>query len=260
MSFDIGRALRDGFDRATARNAALAALLLLGLRLVNRVTGDSFAERFLVDVVEYRQVLADIRAQADQPIQDPFVDSFPFAVLDLPVAVLGALAVALFVAGLVVDIGLLRTFTGEERRTLPVENFTRNLGWTVLRLFAGTVLYFLAVAVGLIFLVVPGIYLAVALFFYNYEIVVAQKGVFDAFGGSLDLTAGERLPLFLLGLVFAVLGSVTSLALGQAFPRGTVPGAVAQIVVAVALTVFGLTVAARAYVQLRTASREVPQR
>jgi hypothetical protein len=256
MSFDIERALRDGFDRATARNAVLAFGLLFGLRLINRVTGDSFTERFLVDVVEYREILTELRAQADQPIQDPFIDAFPFAVLDLPIAVLGAFALALFVAGLIVEIGLVRTFTGDERTTLPVENFTRNLGWTVLRLFAGTVLYFLAVVIGLIFLVVPGIYLAVALFFYNYEIVVAEKGVFDAFGGSLDLTAGERLPLFVLGLLFVVLGSVASAIMGQTLPIGTVPGGVAQMVVSVALTVLGLTVAARAYVQLRTAYQE----
>jgi hypothetical protein len=256
MSFDIERALRDGFDRATERNAVLAVALLLALRLTNRIVGDSFTERFLVEIVEYREILAEIRAEATQPVPDPFADSFPLAFLDVPVELLGALGVVLFVADLLLDIGFVRTFTGEERATLPVGNFTRNLGWTLFRLVIGTVLYGLAVLVGLLFFVVPGIYLAVALFFFSYEIIVEEKGVLDAFGGSLDLTAGNRLPLFILGLIFAILGTVVSGAFGVVLPSNTVVGAVVQILVSSAIAVLGLTVAARAYVQLRTAHRD----
>ena len=256
MSFDIERALRDGFDRATERNAVLAIGLLLGLRLLNRVVNDSLAERFLVDVVEYREILADLRAETDQSVQDPFIESFPLSILDLPVEALAALALGLFVAGIVVDVGLIRTFTSEETVGLPVRNFTEGIGWLVVRLFVGTVIYLFAVVVGLVLFVVPGIYLAVALFFYNYEIIVAEKGVLDAFGGSLDLTAGDRLPLFLLGLLFTLLGSVSSFAVGAVTPSGAVAGVMTQIIVGVALTVLGLIVAARAYVQLRSTPQE----
>jgi hypothetical protein len=256
MSFDIERALRDGVDRATERNAVFAVALLFALRLTDRIVGDSFTERFLVEVVQYREILAEIRAEATQPVPDPFADSFPLALLDLPVEALGAVAFVLFVAGLVLDVGFIRTFTGEERDTLPVANFTRNLGWTLLRLVVGTVLYGLAVLVGLVLFVIPGIYLAVALFFFSYEIIVAEKGVLDAFGGSLDLTAGNRLPLFVLGFIFAVLGTVVSGTVGVVLPSTTVAGAVVQIVVSSAIAVLGLTVAARAYVQLRDANQE----
>lgn len=256
MSLDIRQALQSGVDRATKRNGLMVLGLLFGLRLVNAVVGDSFAERFLIDVVEYQEILADLRAQADQPIQDPLADGSPFALLDLPVELLGALVLALFVVGLVVDIGVVRTFVSDETRALPVENFTRRLGRTVLRLLLGTILYGLAVIVGLVLFIVPGIYIAVALFFFNYEIVVADKGVLDSFSGSLDLTADNRLPLFLLGLIFAVLGFVVSSVAGTALPAGTVPGAIARMGVDAAVSVLGIAVAAQAYNQLRTTRHE----
>ncbi|WP_302081466.1 hypothetical protein [Salinibaculum rarum] len=256
MSFDIAQTLRSGAERATARNGLLAFGLLFAFRLVDAVVNDSFTERFFVDVLEYELILADLRAQANQPIQDPLVGEFPFAVIDLPVSVLGALALTLFVVGVVVRIGIIRTFTSEETESLPTENFTRRLVWTLLNLIIGAIMYFVAVAVGFVLFVVPGIYIAVALFFYNYEIIVAEKGVIDAFSGSLDLTANNRLPLFLLGLIFVVLGAVASNLVGVALPGTTVAGATVQTLSNAAVAVFGIAVAAQAYTQLRSRQQE----
>jgi hypothetical protein len=127
----------------------------------------------------------------------------------------------------------------------------------VLNLIIGAIIYFLAVGIGLVLFVVPGIYIAVALFFYNYEIIIAEKGVIDAFSGSLDLTANNRLPLFLLGLIFAVLGAVVSNGFGAALPGASVAGTLVQMLVNAALAVFGIAVAAQAYNQLRSLHREV---
>ncbi len=171
-------------------------------------------------------------------------------------SVLGVLALALFVVGIVVRMGIVQTFVSEETQSLPMENFTRRLGWTVLNLVLGVIIYFVAVAIGLVLFIVPGIYIAVALFFYNYEIVIAEKGVIDAFSGSLDLTAGNRLPLFLLGLIFAVLGAVVSNVLGTALPAASVAGSLLQTLVDTAVAVFGVAVAAQAYNQLRSLQRE----
>lgn len=256
MSLDITEALQSGAERATKRNALIALGLLFGFRVVDTVVSDSFTERLFVDVIDYEQLLADLQAQTDQPIQDPTVGEFPFAFLDLPVSVLAVLTLALFVVGIVVRMGLVRTFVSEETQSLPTENFTRRLGWTVLNLVIGAIVYFLAVGIGLVLFIVPGIYIAVALFFYNYEIIIAEKGVIDAFSGSLDLTAGNRLPLFLLGLIFAVLGAVVSNVLGTALPGASIVGSLLQTLVNAAVAIFGIAVAAQAYNQLRSAQRE----
>lgn len=253
MSLDIIDALQSGASRVTKRNGLLALGLLVVYRLVDTVVGDSLAERFLVDVVEYDQILAELQAQADQPIQDPLADGSAFALLDLPVTALAVLALALFVAGIVVRVGLVRTFVSEETQTIPTEHFTRRLGRTVLSLVVGTIGYFIAVGIGFILFVVPGIYLAVALFFYNYEIIVAEKGVIDAFSGSLDLTAGKRFPLFLLGLVFVILGTFVTNVLGIVLPADTAAAAALRLFFNAAVAVVGIAVAAQAYNQLRSA-------
>ncbi|WP_340098076.1 hypothetical protein [Salinibaculum salinum] len=256
MSLDIAKALQSGAERMTKRNALIALGLLFGFRVVDTVVSDSFAERLFVDVINYEERIADLQAQTNQPIQDPGIGEFAFAFLDLPVSVLSVLALALFVVGIVVRVGIIRTFVSEETQSLPTENFTRRLGWTVLNLIIGAIIYFLAVGIGLVLFIVPGIYIAVALFFYNYEIIIAEKGVIDAFSGSLDLTANNRLPLFLLGLIFAVLGAVVSNVFGAVLPGATVAGTLVRMLVNAALAVFGITVAAQAYNQLRSLHRE----
>ncbi|MEF8872454.1 MAG: hypothetical protein V5A41_12565 [Haloarculaceae archaeon] len=256
MSLDIAKALQSGAERMTKRNGLIALGLLFGFRVVDAVVSDSFAERLLVDVINYEQLLADLQAQTDQPVQDPGIGEFAFAFLDLPVSVLSVLALALFVVGIVVRVGIVRTFVSEETQSLPTEHFTRRLGWTVLNLIIGVIIYFLAVGIGLVLFIVPGIYIAVALFFYNYEIIIAEKGVIDAFSGSLDLTAGNRLPLFLLGLIFAVLGAVVSNVFGTVLPGATVAGTLVKMLVNAALAVFGIAVAAQAYNQLRSLRQE----
>jgi uncharacterized membrane protein len=58
--------------------------------------------------------------------------------------------------------------------------------------------------VGLVFLVVPGIIVAVIFGWYSYAIVDRGMGPIDALQRSMDLTRGVRMDIFLFGL--AVLG------------------------------------------------------
>ena len=64
-----------------------------------------------------------------------------------------------------------------------------------------TVLYFVMVAIGLILLIVPGIYLAVRFCFYGYFIVDEACGPLEALDKSARLTEGVRMELFLFGLI-----------------------------------------------------------
>jgi uncharacterized membrane protein len=79
---------------------------------------------------------------------------------------------------------------------------------------AGSILYALAVAVGLALLVVPGIYLAIKLQFYGYLIIDKGMGAIEALQESGNLTQGVKINLFLFGLGLMALNILGALALG----------------------------------------------
>lgn len=67
-----------------------------------------------------------------------------------------------------------------------------------------SIIFGLAVAVGLLLCIVPGIIVAIILGFFGFAIVDRGDGVGDAFRRSSDITKGQRGTLFVLGL--AILG------------------------------------------------------
>lgn len=79
---------------------------------------------------------------------------------------------------------------------------------------AGNILYALAVIVGLAFLIVPGIYLAIRLQFYGYLIIDKGMGAIEALKESGSLTRGVKINLFLLGLGLIALNILGAMALG----------------------------------------------
>jgi hypothetical protein len=247
MPIDIAGALARGFDRVTTRPgvtfvAAFAAVavavgLLWETVLGRFVAGDDF--------------FAFVPPAAAAELREAWAGYD--VLLDLPVHVelLLGLLLALWLSRVVLRIGAVRWFVGDATRPLHAALFTRRLGWTVLNVIAGTILYGLAVTVGLIMLVLPGIYLAVTLFFFNYEVVVEGENAIDALANSYSLTAGSRLQLLLLGVLFVALGLVVSLAGNPEFVPGRLPPVVLGAAVTAAFGVFGVATAADAYRQLQ---------
>lgn len=247
MALDIAGALERGFDRLTTRTGAsfvaafaavaVAVALLWETVLGRFVAGDAFFT-FLPPAVtaELREAWASYDVLLDLPV--------PVAVL------LGGLA-ALWVCRLLLRIGAIRWFVGDRTRPITADLFTRRLGWTVLNVIAGTVLYGVAVAVGLVLLVLPGIYLAVTLFFFNYRVVLEGENAVDALANSYSLTAGSRLQLLLLGVLFVALGLVVSLAGSPTLVPGRLPPVVLGAAVTAAFGVYGVATAADAYRQLQ---------
>jgi len=78
---------------------------------------------------------------------------------------------------------------------------------------AATILFTLMVVVGLVFLIVPGIYLAIRFGYYGYFIVDEEVGPIEAFKKSSDLTEGVRMDLFLLFALLIGLNIVGALVL-----------------------------------------------
>jgi len=101
-----------------------------------------------------------------------------------------------------------------------------------IRFLLGSLLYNIIVFLGLILLIIPGIYLGIRLQFFSYFIVDKGMGPVESIKASFELTRGHELDLFLLGIVAMILNilgalalmlgllvsiPVTMLALGQAY-------------------------------------------
>lgn len=83
-----------------------------------------------------------------------------------------------------------------------------------LPLIAVSILFALALGVGLILLLVPGIMIACAWCVAVPALVADRTGIFGAFSRAADLTRGNRWRIFGLGLVLFVILLILSLAIG----------------------------------------------
>jgi uncharacterized membrane protein len=83
----------------------------------------------------------------------------------------------------------------------------------LLRMIGATLVYAIIVTLGLILLIVPGIYLAIRLQFYSYYIVDKNTGAIDSLRMSWKLTEGNMINIFLFMLILLGLNILGALAL-----------------------------------------------
>lgn len=81
-------------------------------------------------------------------------------------------------------------------------------GKKLLPAFGAGILYMLMVIVGLLLLIVPGVYLAIRYGQYLHAMVDRDLGVMESFRYSSSITTGNRLNLFLLALLFIAIALV----------------------------------------------------
>lgn len=82
-----------------------------------------------------------------------------------------------------------------------------------LNYLAASILYFLMCAVGLLLLVIPGIYLGMRFQFYGYFVVDLGSGPIEALKRSAKITEGSMLKLFLMAVILAAINFVGALLL-----------------------------------------------
>jgi len=90
----------------------------------------------------------------------------------------------------------------------------KRIGNRYIPYFFGTLLYSLLVGIGMVFFVVPGVYVGVACQFAPYLIIDRRLGPVEALRESASLTKGSRWGLLLFGLVVIGLNILGSLLFG----------------------------------------------
>jgi len=253
MALDIGDALRDGAGRLQGRNGLLLTAIFAAFGVVNAVVQQSLSraqfEQFAASGA-LDELLADSPVSAAE-IEEAVVGSTPLAALDsLSVLALVGIALVLAVVAETLRVVAVRTFASEETGALPEGTF-RNLAWTVLNGIVGGVVVGILVAVGLVLLILPGLFLAVALFFVRQEIAIEDRNAVEAISESWSLTAGDRIEVFGLLVFLFVLGIAVTFAIGLVTPTGSAAGAVVDVLAGAVVLAYGVAVATRAYEQLR---------
>lgn len=232
MSLRIDRALQDGIARTFARNGLLLVAAMLVLGALNLLAYNSLASSFVPD--------------GAGPTTMPLEPTLPISP-----AVAGVALAVLYLLTFLVTAVALRTFVGEETRTIPREYATRNLGWFLLNYVVGYVVFAIVVTIGFVLLVVPGVFLMVSLYFWIVYVAVEDENFVSAFRDSWALTRGNRWSLLGLGLIVVAGGAVL---FGVLFAASFVLPAWGTLLLYAAILalygVFGFATAARAYVQL----------
>ena len=231
MSIDIGQSLQEGLTRAVSPNG-------LGLIVVWAVLG-------VFSQLANNSLMAALYAglPVDPTVIGPSLDVSPMA------AGLGMLVV--YLVSFVVMAGALRTFVTDERRSIPMAHFTHNLGWMLLNLVVGFIVFYLGVTIGFVLLVVPGIFLLVSLFFWYVLVIVEDQNFYEAFQNSWTLTKGNRWSLLGIGVIVIFGGSILmGIPLALSFALSEWAGLVLMVVTTSVFGVVSLAITARVYVQV----------
>jgi len=261
MSLQIDQALREGFNRTIARSGLILVGVFLVFSFANAVVAQSFSQQML----EFAQQFSDQPIQPGQGAgQTPFApgagQQTPLAV-PLPLPVLGLLSLAGAIVAEAIRIVAIRVFASDNTESVPGETVRRRIVLATLNGIVGGFVVYLLTAIGLVLLIVPGVYIALSFFFVRQEIAVADKNFVDALRDSWALTAGDRWELLGLAVIVFVINLVASSpTLVLSFLDQTV-ATVLGIVIGSFTAVFGIAVATRAYTQLtaeRTATADEP--
>lgn len=123
---------------------------------------------------------------------------------------LGLIAIAV---GFIMQLGLIRAYLNLDDGTeskLDVLLSQRHLAW---RYFGAMIIYGIAVVIGLILLVIPGIYIALKYQFFGYLIVDKNLGAVEALKKSAELTVGVKWKLIGFSMTIVLLNLLGVIAL-----------------------------------------------
>lgn len=126
----------------------------------------------------------------------------------------GIISLVIALASIVVSIAAVRVFVNEETDRLPREYFTRNIGWVFINFLVGGIIIAIVLTIGFVLLVIPGLFLLVALIFWQIYVAVEDESFIAGFQKSWALTSGHRINLFATGVVVFLALIVAGIVLG----------------------------------------------
>ena len=133
--------------------------------------------------------------------------------LPFPKVIFYLLSIALWVAGVIIQIGSIKISILLSRDQKPAIRELFSNGSLFIKFLLGSICYGLAVIGGFILLVIPGIILMIMLEMYSYFIVDKNMGPIESLKASRILTKGVRWQLFCFGVLLILFNLVGLLCL-----------------------------------------------
>ncbi|WP_336135312.1 hypothetical protein [Natronomonas amylolytica] len=233
MSLQIGDALGDGIRRSLTYSGGVLMVLTFVYQLVFLGAVNTIFLEVLPPEVEGSGQLG--------------------LALPIPVAAAGVLAVLGLAFGVVFYIAATRALTREQSEldSLPSELFTRRIGRAFISAVGANIVVTIAVTIGFVLLIVPGVFLAISFIFVIFAIGVEDERAIDALRRSWGLSSGNRWSLLALGLIVGVVTSVGS-GLGSVFSFiSPVAGQVVSLALTSVFAILSYGILADAYLQVR---------
>ena len=255
MSLRIGEALSEGVRRTFTRDGLVLAIVFVLIGIVTALATQTIVAEVIDGAIEALRAESGTAPNDFSPdeidrIETALEGQVPLA-LPISPLVAGLLLVLTGVLAEAANLVAVRAFFTESGRALSAELATRNIILATLNGVVGGIVVGVIVAIGLVFVVVPGVFFAIAFLFLRQEIAVEDESFVGAMASSWQLTKGDRLELFALVLGVIVLVTVVSTVVPILF--GVVSPLV-NVVISVLLggvtAVFGTATITRAYAQL----------
>ena len=247
---DIEKALKTGFEKTQQKNGLILIAVFFAISLISTIASQSQAAQAMQQFDQFfDQLPSDFR---ETPFAD-FAGGGPLA-FDIPSSLISLMNLGSSIAYIVAAIVAYRVFASEVRDKIPSDAYSGLLMPTINGIIGGIV-FGIIVVIGLILLIVPGIYLLTALYFFLIFIALEDDNFLEALQSSWGLTKGRRLSVFLLfvalfivGIVVAIIGGIASAILGVGSAQ---LGAIVGLAINAAFTVFIFGAIVDAYYQLR---------
>ena len=195
MALQLGRAISDGIGRVLSTTGAALFVGLLAIQLVTQVGINTAIVGFLPPEA------ASAAATGS-----------PGLSLPLPPGVGVALTLVGIIVSTVYFVVLARALSRPRRElsTLPSTLYTRRIVRATLATFLAGLVVSVAVSIGLVLLVLPGIFLAASFFFFIFAAGVEDRGTLGSLRRSWGLARGNRLKLSLLVVAVGVVSGIVS--------------------------------------------------
>lgn len=240
MSLNVSTVVREAAGRTISRNGVVFVAVFAALGALSAVVTDSAF--LLLDSLA-------TEVEGAQPVDVPA----PLGVA-MPGSVVLLLGLVWLLANAAASVVAMRVLVSEHVDTVPDDLLSRRLTRATMSDIAAEIVAAVLIGIGLLLLVVPGIFLAVCFYFSRPLIAVEDRGFVDALAESWRLSRGHRLRVFALLVIVVLVGfavSVPTTLVSALFAGAPAVGSVLGIVLGAVTTVFGLAVVARAFAHLR---------
>ncbi|NHX36898.1 MULTISPECIES: hypothetical protein [Halolamina] len=232
MSLNIGDALSTGAEKLTTTAGIQLAVVYIALQFLTALGTNS--------------AIATVETPAG-------TSGMATPTLALPIGVAGGAALATLggILNVALTVVVLRAVTHDaaELGSIPA-GVADDMLKTWVFLVIALIVQGIAIGLGFVLLIIPGLFLLVSLIFTQVFVAVEGEGPFEALSSSWSLAKGNRFPLFGLGVVLFVISLLASIPTAVVAFVSPMVGTVLNYVVSGFVSIFSIAVLVAAYQQL----------